>query len=120
MRVSSSTLPSLMGTLKSTRMNTRLPERSRSRMDNLPIGVVSLTSEQSIEIDRNLCLNKLLGNLGFPATTGIHVDVNNSLVIGRQFYTAFVQSAHSRPTQPPHKVAELHYHVLPSSRTQVI
>src|SRR5216683_2167755 len=36
-RVSSSTLPSLMGTLKSTRMKTRWPARSRSRMDSLGI-----------------------------------------------------------------------------------
>src|ERR1700737_2009299 len=41
-RVSSSTLPSLMGTLKSTRMRTRLPARSRSRMDNLGISRCTL------------------------------------------------------------------------------
>src|SRR4030095_14951094 len=32
-RVSSSTLPSFIGTLKSTRMKTRLPERSRSLIE---------------------------------------------------------------------------------------
>src|SRR6185369_6601904 len=35
MRVSSSTLPSLIGTLKSTRTKTRLPARSRSLMVSL-------------------------------------------------------------------------------------
>ena len=37
MRVSSPTTPFSIGTLKSTRMNTRFPRRSRSRMDNLAI-----------------------------------------------------------------------------------
>src|SRR6476661_499893 len=38
MRVSSSTLPSLIGTLKSTRIKTRLPFRSRSLIESFSIG----------------------------------------------------------------------------------
>src|SRR5436190_18999647 len=38
MRVSSLTFPSLTGTLKSTRIRTRLPWRSRSRTESLVIG----------------------------------------------------------------------------------
>ena len=37
MRVSSPTVPLSMGTLKSTRMKTRLPRRSRSRIESFAI-----------------------------------------------------------------------------------
>src|SRR5215470_9281393 len=39
MRVSSPITPSLSGTLKSTRMNTRLPARSRSLIESFGMGV---------------------------------------------------------------------------------
>ena len=44
MRVSSSTLPSLMGTLKSTRMKTRLPFKSRSLIESLGIEIKMYSS----------------------------------------------------------------------------
>ena len=42
MRVSSATAPFSSGTLKSTRMKTRLPVRSRSRMESLVIVSVAI------------------------------------------------------------------------------
>src|SRR4051812_30614365 len=43
--VSSVIFPSASGTLKSTRMNTRLPDRARSEMDNLFTAAISFQDE---------------------------------------------------------------------------
>src|SRR5687767_13456829 len=53
MRVSSSTLPSLIGTLKSTRMKTRSPLRGRSLMDNLATKIQS--TDYTDFQNNNLC-----------------------------------------------------------------
>src|SRR5438045_8181792 len=50
MRVSSSTLPSLIGTLKSTRMKTRRPLRSRSLIESfMPSNTTSFPADQQAQ-----------------------------------------------------------------------